>query len=67
MLIWRFQVTHDKYKSCTTQLYPSDDPWLSTDTVFAVKSDLIVDFVPLDGDAKAVLELAYDIKLSPRA
>ncbi|KAI7364728.1 protocatechuate 3,4-dioxygenase beta subunit, partial [Hortaea werneckii] len=40
-------ITHDEYKPVVTQIYPKDDPWLATDTVFAVKDDLVVDFVPL--------------------
>ncbi|KJZ70413.1 hypothetical protein HIM_10181 [Hirsutella minnesotensis 3608] len=59
-------VTHPEYRGCTTQLYPRDDPWLTTDTVFAVKDDLIVDFKPLRGDPKAELELEYNIILSPK-
>ena len=60
------QVTHDNYKGCTTQLYPKDDPWLETDTVFAVKDDLVVDFKPLSGDPNASLELEYNVVLSPK-
>lgn len=59
-------VTHPEYKGCTTQLFPKDDPWLSTDTVFAVKNDLVVDFKPLEGDDKAVLELEYNVILAPK-
>lgn len=59
-------VTHPDFKGCTTQLYPSDDPWLSTDTVFAVKDDLVVDFKPLEGDDKATLDLEYNVILSPK-
>jgi catechol 1,2-dioxygenase len=59
-------VTHPDFKGCTTQLYPSDDPWLATDTVFAVKNDLVVDFKPLDGDDKATLDLEYNVVLAPK-
>lgn len=59
-------VTHPEFQGCTTQLYPSDDQWLSTDTVFAVKDDLVVDFKPLEGDDKAVLELEYNVNLAPK-
>ncbi|GAB0137093.1 putative catechol dioxygenase [Epichloe bromicola] len=58
-------VTHPEYKGCTTQLYPKDDPWLETDTVFAVKDDLVVDFKPYKDD-KATLELEYNVVLSPK-
>ena len=71
------QITHDDYKPVITQIYPKDDPWLSTDTVFAVKDDLVVDFVPLKelpagmsehkgpGGA-ATKELTLDITLAPK-
>ncbi|KAI1124726.1 Intradiol ring-cleavage dioxygenase [Nemania abortiva] len=59
-------VTHPEYKGCTTQLYPKDDPWLATDTVFAVKDDLVVDFRPLESDHKAELELEYNVILAPK-
>lgn len=60
------QVTHPDFKGCTTQLYPKDDQWLATDTVFAVKDDLVVDFTPLKGDDKASLELDYNVILAPK-
>ncbi|KAI1088149.1 aromatic compound dioxygenase [Rostrohypoxylon terebratum] len=59
-------VTHPDYKGCTTQLYPKEDEWLSSDTVFAVKDDLVVDFKPLEGDEKAKLELDYNVILAPK-
>ncbi|EPE02988.1 catechol dioxygenase [Ophiostoma piceae UAMH 11346] len=59
-------VTHPDFMGCTTQLYPKDDPWLETDTVFAVKDDLVVDFQPLEGDEKATLELEYNVTLAPK-
>lgn len=43
-------VTHPAFQGCSTQLYPSGDTWLKTDTVSAVKPDLVVDFTPLKGD-----------------
>lgn len=59
-------ISHDSYKPVTTQIFPKDDPYLTTDTVFAVKPDLVVDFKPLQGDPKATLELEYDVKLAPK-
>lgn len=59
-------VTHDDYKPVTTQLFPKDDPYLETDTVFAVKDDLVLDFKPRHGDPKAELDLLYDIVLAPK-
>lgn len=60
-------VTHPDYQGCTTQLYPNTDPWLTTDTVFAVKPDLVCDFKPLAGDDKATLELEYNVTIAPKS
>lgn len=59
-------VTHEGFQGCTTQLYPNDDPWITNDTVFAVKPDLVVDFKPLQGDERASLELEYNVNLAPK-
>lgn len=58
-------VTHNDYKPLVNQIYPSDDPWLETDTVFAVKDDLVVNFTPSQ-DSKAELDLEYNIVLVPK-
>lgn len=70
------QITHDAYKPVVTQIYPKDDPWLATDTVFAVKDDLVVDFNPIQnhpptGEHKgpggpATRELELNIVLAPK-
>ncbi|PGH27593.1 hypothetical protein AJ80_00606 [Polytolypa hystricis UAMH7299] len=60
-------ISHPDFRTVTTQLFPSDDPYLESDTVFAVKHDLVVDFVPLEGDDKASLQLNYDVKLAPKS
>ena len=39
---------------------------MATDTVFAVKDDLVVDFKPLKGDDQAELELNYNVILAPK-
>jgi protocatechuate 3,4-dioxygenase beta subunit len=59
------------FKPVTTQIFPKDDPYLTTDSVFAVKDDLVVDFVPISGKwkegfPKAELELEYNVFLVPR-
>lgn len=59
-------VSHDDYKPVTTQIFPKDDPYLESDTVFAVKNDLVVDFKPLKGDSKASLDLEYNVILAPK-
>jgi len=58
-------ITADGYKDVVTQIFPSDDPWLETDTVFAVKDDLVVDFKP-STDPKAERDLTLDITLAPK-
>lgn len=60
-------ITHPDYHTVITQLYPDDDPYLATDSVFAVKNDLVVHFDPLEGDDKAKLELKYDIQLGSKS
>ncbi|KAF2279603.1 aromatic compound dioxygenase [Westerdykella ornata] len=59
-------ITADGYKPVTTQLYPRDDPYVTNDTVFAVKDDLLIDFKPREGDAKATLDLEYNVTLAPK-
>ena len=58
-------ISREGYVPVTTQIFPKDDPYLETDTVFAVKDDLVVDFRPLQGDPNATLELEYNIVLAP--
>lgn len=62
------QISHDSYIPVTTQIFPADDPYLTTDTVFAVKDDLVVEFTPFkDPKGKATLELEYNVVLAPKA
>lgn len=63
----QLQITHGDYKPVTTQIFPSDDPYLETDTVFAVKDDLVVEFKPRSGDKDAELDLEYNIILAPKS
>jgi catechol 1,2-dioxygenase len=59
-------VTHPEFVGVTAQLYPKDDRWLETDTVCAVKPDLLLDFKPVQGEKNgAVLDCEYDVKLLP--
>lgn len=60
-------ITADDYKPVTTQIFPRDDPYLETDTVFAVKEDLVIDFLPRENDPKAKLDLTYNMKLAPKS
>ncbi|KAH7091370.1 Intradiol ring-cleavage dioxygenase [Paraphoma chrysanthemicola] len=57
-------VSAEGYKPLITQLYPRDDKWVTNDTVFAVKDDLLLDFKP-SNDPKAKLDLLYNVTLAP--
>lgn len=59
-------VTHDDYIGVTAQLYPRDDPYIPTDTVFATKDDLLLDFVPTDGKEPggAKLDVEFHVRLA---
>ncbi|KAL2803202.1 Intradiol ring-cleavage dioxygenase [Aspergillus granulosus] len=57
--------TCDGYKPLTTQIFDRKDPYLTNDSVFAVKDSLVVDFVERKGDPQAALELTYDVRLVP--
>ncbi|CBF84491.1 hypothetical protein AN8998.2 [Aspergillus nidulans FGSC A4] len=57
--------THDGYRPLTTQIFDRQDPYLTSDAVFAVKESLIVDFIERKGDPQAGLELNFDVKLVP--
>ncbi|MCJ1317443.1 hypothetical protein MMC15_002768 [Xylographa vitiligo] len=58
-------ISQDDYKPVVNQIFPREDPYLATDSVFAVKDDLIVDFKPLKGHKEATLDLEYNIILVP--
>ncbi|OAA50498.1 catechol dioxygenase [Metarhizium rileyi] len=57
-------VQHKGHKSLTTQIFDKDCKYLGNDSVFAVKDELSVEFVPRKGDPLAPLELCYDIRLA---
>ncbi len=57
------QATYDGYRPLTTQIFDRKDPYLTNDSVFAVKDSLIVDFVERKGDPQAGIELNYDVRL----
>lgn len=58
-------ITAENYKGCVTQIFPKDDQYVQNDTVFAVKDDLVVDFVPFE-DGKAVRKLELNLSLAPK-
>lgn len=57
-------ITHPEYATVINQIYPSDDPHLDIDSVFAVKDDLVVEFKPKKDDPKAQLDLEYNVTLA---
>lgn len=59
-----FIISADGYKPIVTQIFDRTDKHITDDSVFAVKDSLVVDFKPLEGNAKASFELPYDFKLA---
>ena len=60
------QVTAEGYTPVTTQIFDKHAKYLEDDAVFAVKDDLLVEFVPRTGDPKASIQVEYNITLSPK-
>lgn len=58
-----FIITAPGYQPLVTQLFDRKDKYITDDAVFAVKEELIVDFVPLEGDPNADFEVPFDFKL----
>lgn len=58
-------MTHDRYEPIITQIFDRNGKYLKADAVFVVKDSLIVDFKPLQGNAKAQLELEYNLLVAP--
>ena len=66
---WRPRHIHvilraEGYESLTTQLFDAECGHLGDDSVFAVKRDLVVEFMPRQGDPGAKWTLEYDFVLS---
>ena len=59
------QVRREGHKELVTQIFDKNCPYLGNDTVFAVKDELAVDFVPRKDDPKAQFELEYNVTLAP--
>lgn len=47
-----FCLTSDTHRSLVTQVFPRDDKYIDSDTVYAVKDDLVVDFLPATAAAE---------------
>lgn len=58
-----FIVSAPGFRTLTTQLYDDRDGYVSSDAVFAVKNELVVKFVPREGDPNARWSLEYDFVL----
>lgn len=58
-----FIVSAPGFRALTTQLYDDRDEYIARDAVFAVKDELVVKFVPREGDAHARWSLEYDFVL----
>lgn len=59
-----FIVSAPGYRSVVTELFDRQDKHVSDDAVFAVRESLIVNFLPLTGDGKAMYEAQYNFKLT---
>lgn len=62
-----FIVSAAEHRTLTTQIFDDRDEYIAKDSVFAVKDELVVKFVPREGDPKAKWELEYDFVLDSAA
>lgn len=58
-----FIVSAPGFRALTTQVFDSRDKYITTDSVFAVKEELVVEFVPRERDENAKWTLEYDFVL----
>lgn len=58
-----FIVSAPGFRTLTTQLYDDRDQYIESDSVFAVKDELVVNFKPHEGDSEAKWSLEYDFVL----
>jgi len=58
-----FIVSAEGHRTLTTQVFDSRDKYITNDSVFAVKDELIVNFVPLEGNPRARWTLEYNFVL----
>lgn len=62
-----FRVRAAGYQELVTQIFDRDDQYLDSDSVFAVKNSLVVDFKPAPAGADTRFVVDYDIVLEPLA
>lgn len=60
-----FIVSGPGHRTLTTQIFDDCDEYITKDSVFAVKDELVVRFEPLEGDSQAQWSLEYDFSLEP--
>jgi len=58
-----FVVSAAEHRTLTTQIFDDRDEYIAKDSVFAVKDELIVSFVPREGDPNGKWLLEYDFVL----
>ncbi|KAK0630542.1 Intradiol ring-cleavage dioxygenase [Bombardia bombarda] len=58
-----FIVSAPGHRTLTTQIFDARDEYIDKDSVFAVKDELVVRFVPRAGDERARWSLEYDFVL----
>jgi len=58
-------VSAKDHRTLTTQIFDDRDEYLTKDSVFAVKEELIVKFLPRKGDLQSKWTLRYDFVLTP--
>ncbi|KAK1756174.1 Intradiol ring-cleavage dioxygenase [Echria macrotheca] len=62
-----FIVSAPEHRTLTTQIFDQRDEYIARDSVFAVKDELVVRFVPREGDPMGRWSLEYDFVLDPVA
>jgi catechol 1,2-dioxygenase len=60
-----FRVRSPGHQELVTQVYDRDNQYLETDSVFAVKDSLIVDFTPAPAGSDVKYVVDFDIRLTP--
>jgi catechol 1,2-dioxygenase len=62
---FHFRVRAPGYQELVTQVFDREDKYLDSDSVFAVKESLIIDFKPAPSGADTKYVVNYDICLTP--
>jgi catechol 1,2-dioxygenase len=62
---FHFRVRAPGYQELVTQVFDREDKYLESDSVFAVKDSLVIDFKPSPGGTDTKYVVDYDIRLAP--